>query len=102
MENKLNQTNQQEELYTVQELETALHTIDMLVFKFRPYCKIYDANIMGNTYEVVKIYLRFQDLQMHSLFQSGIITEEEYQLYGCKYYNLHMEALKIYAQQNNY
>lgn len=57
---------------------------------------------MGNTYEVVKTYLRLQDLQMHSLLQSGIITEEEYKLYGLKHYNLNMEALKIYAQQNNY
>ena len=89
-------------MFSAEELESALQTIDMLVFKFRPYAKIYESNVMGNTYEIVKTYLNFQKGAIYSLHQVGIIDLENFKHFGEHYYKLMMEALKIYAQQNNY
>jgi hypothetical protein len=97
-----NNTPQQIPQFSNEELNAAKESIDMIVFKFRPACKIHADNVMGNTYQAVYYHLQLQEAFINSLYNDGHISLATKIVLQNQFLPLMREALKIYAQENNY
>lgn len=52
--------------------------IENIIFSMRPFCKIQEGNIMGNTYSAVKVGIVMQKALVETAFEQGGISPKTY------------------------